>query len=80
MNGTERQIAPKVIITEHAQAAVELLEDIARRIRYGDPPEKWGRLVRQTGTIMERRVDPDREDLARTPAHLSEIVPIGNKP
>lgn len=55
MNATERQIAAKVEITEHSQAAVELLEDVIRHLRYGDPPENWGRLVRQIGTIMERR-------------------------
>lgn len=53
--GTERQIAPRIEITDHAQANVELLEDVVRHLRYGDPPENWGRLVRQIGTMMERR-------------------------
>lgn len=55
MNATERQIAPKIEITDHAQATVELLEDVVRYLRYGDPPESWGRLVRQIGTMMERK-------------------------
>lgn len=55
MTGTEHQIAPKVEITEHSQAAVELLTDVVRHLQYGDPPENWGRLVRQIGTMMERR-------------------------
>lgn len=55
MNATERQIAPKIEITDHAQATVELLEDVVRHLRYGDPPENWGRLVRQIGTMMERK-------------------------
>lgn len=53
--GTERSLAPRVEITDHAQATVELLEDVVRHLRYGDPPESWGRLVRQIGTLMERR-------------------------
>lgn len=56
MNGTEKQIAARVEITEHAQAAVELLDDVIRHLRCGDPPENWGRLVRQIGTLMERRI------------------------
>jgi hypothetical protein len=55
MNATERQIAARIEITDHAQAAVELLEDVVRHLRCGDPPENWGRLVRQIGRMMERK-------------------------
>lgn len=55
-DGTERSIAARVTITEHSQATVELLDDVVRHLRAGDPPENWGRLVRQIGTLMERRI------------------------
>lgn len=55
-NATEHTIAARVDITEHAQASAELLSDVVRHLRYGDPPENWGRLVRQIGTLMERRI------------------------
>lgn len=54
-SGTERVFAPRIEITDHAQATVELLEDVVRHLRYGDPPESWGRLVGQIGRMMSRR-------------------------
>lgn len=53
--GTEHSIPPRIEITDHAQATVELLEDVVRHLRYGDPPENWGRLVGQIGRMMQRK-------------------------
>lgn len=42
-------------MTDHAEAAAQLLEAIIARLRAGDPPEDLGQYVTLIGRMMARR-------------------------